>query len=113
MMIKIIAQWQKSRSRSQSEDNNPHEVVMGFCFDIEMIIPQEFKYKTKVYKLKRFYPHDEKTEDFFFDFVKNSQYLQIVGRGIMSHQSNIHFNTCKEGWTWSSCGSTAWNMGGV
>jgi hypothetical protein len=54
------------------KDNNPHEVVMGFCFDSEMIIPQGIKYKTKVYKLKRFYPHDEKTEDFFFDLVKNS-----------------------------------------
>ena len=54
------------------KDNNPHKVVMGFCFDSEMIIPQGIKYKTKVYKLKRFYPHDEKTEDFFFDLVKNS-----------------------------------------
>ncbi|MBQ6750757.1 MAG: hypothetical protein IJR02_08345 [Bacteroidaceae bacterium] len=24
---------------------------------------------------------------------------------------NKHFNSCKEGWAWSSCGSTAWNMG--
>ena len=54
------------------KDNNPHEVVMGFCFDSEMIIPQGINYKTKVYKLNRFYPHDEKTEDFFFDLVKNS-----------------------------------------
>ena len=54
------------------KDNNPHKVVMEFCFDSEMIIPQGIKYKTKVYKLKRFYPHDEKTEDFFFDLVKNS-----------------------------------------
>ena len=54
------------------KDNNPHEVVVGFCFDSEIIVPQGIKYDTKVYKLKRFYPHDEKTEDFFFDLVKNS-----------------------------------------
>lgn len=27
------------------KDNNPHKVVMGFCFDSEMIIPQGIKYK--------------------------------------------------------------------
>ena len=70
---------------------------MGFCFDSEMIIPQGIRYKTKVYKLKRFYPHDEKTEDFFFDLVKNSQYLQIVRRGNMTQKSNKQFNTYKEG----------------
>lgn len=43
------------------------EVVMGFCFDKEIIIPKDVRYKTKVYRLKRYYPNDEKTIDFYFD----------------------------------------------
>lgn len=46
---------------------NIDEVIMGFCFDKEIIIPKDVRYNTKVYKLKRYYPHDEKTIDFYFD----------------------------------------------
>ncbi len=52
-------------------NDNLQEVVMGFCFDNKTIIPKGVRYNTKVYRLKRFYPHDEKTDYFFFDLDEN------------------------------------------
>ena len=49
------------------KEGNLSEVIIGFCFDKEVIVPSDIRYRTKVYKLLRFYPWDEKTEDFFFD----------------------------------------------
>lgn len=46
---------------------NIEDVVMGFCFEKETITPKDIRYKTTVYRLKRFYPHDEKTTGFYFD----------------------------------------------
>lgn len=46
---------------------NIEDVVMGFCFEKETITPKEVPYITKVYRLKLFYPHDEKTTEFCFD----------------------------------------------
>lgn len=42
-------------------------VVLGFCFDKHIIQPQNVIYKTEVYKLLRYYPWDELTDDFYFD----------------------------------------------
>ena len=52
--------------------NNNDEVVMGFCFDKDIIIPKDVRYNTRVYKLKRYYPHDEKITDFYFDLQEYS-----------------------------------------
>lgn len=49
------------------KEGNLSEVIIGFCFDKDVIIPSDIRYRTKVYKLLRYYPWDEKTEDFFFD----------------------------------------------
>lgn len=42
-------------------------VFLGFEFDNQVIIPSEVNYETKVYRLLRFYPFDENTDEFFFD----------------------------------------------
>lgn len=42
-------------------------VIMGFCFDSTAIEPPMEKYKTVVYKLNKFYPHDENPNEFCFD----------------------------------------------
>lgn len=52
--------------------NNNDEVVMGFCFDKDIIIPKDVRYNTRVYILKRYYPHDEKITDFYFDLQEYS-----------------------------------------
>lgn len=49
------------------KENELSEVILGFCFDKNIIVPTCRKYNTEVYKLLRYYPWDEKTEDFFFD----------------------------------------------
>ena len=49
------------------KENELSEVILGFCFDKNIIVPTCKKYNTEVYKLLRYYPWDEKTEDFFFD----------------------------------------------
>lgn len=49
------------------KEGNLSEVIIGFCFDKEVIVPSDIRYRTKVYKLLRYYPWDEKTDDFFFD----------------------------------------------
>ena len=46
--------------------DNIHEVIMGFYFD-KKITPKNVRYNTTIYRLKCFYPHDEKTDEFFFD----------------------------------------------
>lgn len=51
------------------KSDNIDEVIMGFCFDKDIIIPKNVRYDTRVYRLKRFYPHDEKTTDYYFDLV--------------------------------------------
>lgn len=46
--------------------NNTNAVYMGFEFD--KTIPVENRgWKTTVYRLKRFFPHDEKTDEFCFE----------------------------------------------
>lgn len=52
--------------------NNNDKVVMGFCFDKDIIIPKDVRYNTRVYILKRYYPHDEKITDFYFDLQEYS-----------------------------------------
>lgn len=42
-------------------------VVLGFCFDKNVIHPQGVIYETEVYKLIRYYPWDEYTNEFYFD----------------------------------------------
>lgn len=50
------------------KQDNLSDVILGFCFDKKVIVPSNVRYQTKVYKLLlRYYPWDEKTEDFFFD----------------------------------------------
>lgn len=49
------------------KENDLSEVILGFCFDKNIIVPSCKKYNTEVYQLLRYYPWDEKTEDFFFD----------------------------------------------
>lgn len=49
------------------ENGNLSDVIIGFCFDKNIIVPLNVRYQTKVYKLLRYYPWDEKTEEFFFD----------------------------------------------
>ncbi len=49
------------------QKENLENVVMGFCFDKEIIRPINVRYITKVYRLLRYYPHDEKTKEFYFD----------------------------------------------
>ncbi len=46
------------------------DVVLGFCFDLIRITPTNISYNTTVYKLLRFYPWDERTDEFFFDVNK-------------------------------------------
>lgn len=43
------------------------KVVLGFCFDKNVIHPQGVIYETEVYKLLRYYPWDECTNEFYFD----------------------------------------------
>lgn len=54
------------------EIGNLEDVIMGFCFDKETITPKHVRYNTRIYRLKRFYPHDEKTVDFYFDLDEYS-----------------------------------------
>lgn len=54
------------------QKDNIEDVAMGFCFDKGIITPINVRYRTKVYKLLRYYPHDEKTIDFYFDLEKKS-----------------------------------------
>lgn len=42
-------------------------VVLGFSFDKNVIHPQGIIYETEVYKLLRYYPWDEYTNEFYFD----------------------------------------------
>lgn len=49
-------------------------VVLGFCFDKNIIHPKNEKYNTQTYKLLRYYPWDEKTDEFFFD-VNNPTHI--------------------------------------
>ena len=56
------------------DKTNIDNVIMGFCFDDTMIKPTIDKYKTIVYRLKKFYPHDEKPIEFCFDLDKFSDY---------------------------------------
>lgn len=55
------------------EEGNYNKVAMGFCFDNKKIKPNINRYKTTVYKLKRFYPSDEKTSDFFINLEYSFQ----------------------------------------
>lgn len=63
--------WQKNEDEMNyfipytSEDLS--RVVLGFCFDKNVIHPQGVRYKTEVYKLIRYYPGDEDTNEFYFD----------------------------------------------
>lgn len=50
-----------------NKENELSEVILGFCFEKNVIEPSCQKYKTEVFKLLRYYPSDEKTEEFFFD----------------------------------------------
>lgn len=43
------------------------KVVLGFCFDKNIIHPQGVIYETEVYKLIKYYPWDEDTNEFYFD----------------------------------------------
>lgn len=54
------------------QKDNIEDVAMGLCFDKGIITPINVRYRTKVYKLLRYYPHDEKTIDFYFDLEKKS-----------------------------------------
>lgn len=49
------------------DDNVSYRVVLGFCFDKNIIHPQNIKYRTEVYKLIKYYPCDEPTNEFYFD----------------------------------------------
>lgn len=49
------------------KENELSDVILGFCFDKNVIVPSCKKYQTEVFKLLRYYPWDEKTEEFFFD----------------------------------------------
>ena len=49
-------------------------VIMGFCFDNTAIEPPIDKYKTVVYRLKKFYPHDENPNEFCFDLDNFDEY---------------------------------------
>lgn len=51
--------------------NNLNEVVMGFSFDKKEIVPSIKQYSTKVYKLLKFFPHDEPIDSFCFDLGKD------------------------------------------
>ena len=54
------------------EKKDINSKIMGFCFDTPPIEPQMEKYKTTVYRLKKFYPHDENPDEFFFDLDVDS-----------------------------------------
>lgn len=49
------------------KDGHLSKVVLGFCFDKNVIHPKGVRYDTEVYKLLRYYPWDENTNDFYFD----------------------------------------------
>lgn len=52
------------------DKTNIDNVIMGFCFNCTRIEPTIDKYKTSVYRLKKFYPHDENPNEFCFDLDK-------------------------------------------
>lgn len=54
------------------EKDNLNEVVIGFAFDKDLIFP-ESRYKSKVYKLLKLFPYDEKVDEFCFDLTKDIQ----------------------------------------
>ena len=49
------------------DKNNLNDIIMGFCLDLPQIEPNLDKYNTIVYRVKKFYPHDENPNDFCFD----------------------------------------------
>ena len=49
------------------EEGHTDLVVIGFEFDKEQISTQGLNYNSRVYKVNRFYPFDEKTSEFYFD----------------------------------------------
>lgn len=53
------------------QEGDQSKVVLGFSFDKNIIYPQYVKYNTEVYKLLRYYPWDELTDEFYFD-INNS-----------------------------------------
>lgn len=55
-------------------DGELSRVLLGFSFDKNVINPQNVKYKTEVYKLIRYYPWDEDTNDFYFDVNNPNQW---------------------------------------
>lgn len=54
------------------DKDNLNEVVLGFAFDKKVIIPnQKLKYSTtQVYRLLKFFPHDEPVDEFYFDLTE-------------------------------------------
>ena len=52
------------------EEDNLNEVVVGFAFDKNIIFPKCNRYSTKVYKLLKLFPYDEKVGEFYFDLVE-------------------------------------------
>lgn len=51
------------------EGEPENDVVIGFRFDlpIEPDHPEMLRWKTKIYRMQRFYPWDEKADEFWFD----------------------------------------------
>lgn len=56
------------------DKTNLDNLIMGFCFDKATIEPTIDKYRTIVYRLKKFYPHDENPNDFCYDIDRLSDY---------------------------------------
>lgn len=65
------------------KDGNLSEVIIKFCFDKEVIVPSDIRYRTKDYKLLRYYPWDEKTEDFFFGIISLNFVTLVFGKYVL------------------------------
>lgn len=53
-------------------EGDVNDVILGFCFDKSVKEVTNDRIRTKVYRLLRYYPWDERTDEFYFDLEGKS-----------------------------------------